>query len=39
MIILTAFRCAPPFAQGLVRDIRVRRALADHLKPFAAKAG
>jgi glutathione S-transferase len=39
MIILTAFRWVPPFAQGLVRDLRVRWALADHLKPFAAKAG
>src|SRR5271154_1537922 len=34
MIILTALRRAPPFAQGLVRDLRVRWALEEAGIPY-----
>jgi len=34
MITLTAFRWAPPFAQGLVRDLRVRWALEEAGLPY-----
>ena len=34
MIKLTAFRSVPPFAQGLVRDLRVRWALEEAGIPY-----
>ncbi len=34
MIVLTAFRWVPPFAQGLVRDLRVRWALEEAGIPY-----
>ena len=34
MIKLTAFRSVPPFAQGLVRDLRVRWALEEAGVPY-----
>src|SRR5258707_15844342 len=34
MITLTAFRSVPPFARGLVRDIRVRWALEEAGIPY-----
>jgi len=34
MITLTAFRSVPPFAQGLVRDLRVRWALEEIGQPY-----
>ena len=37
MIILTAFRWVPPFAQGLVRDLRVRWALEEAGMPYREK--
>jgi len=37
MIILTAFRWVPPFAQGLVRDLRVRWALEEAGIPYQEK--
>jgi glutathione S-transferase len=37
MITLTAFRSVPPFAQGLVRDLRVRWALAEAGMPYQEK--
>jgi glutathione S-transferase len=37
MIILTAFRWVPPFAQGLVRDLRVRWALEEAGLPYQEK--
>jgi len=38
MITLTAFRQVPPFAQGLVRDLRVRWALEEGGCPLSGKA-
>lgn len=37
MITLTAFRSVPPFAQGLVRDLRVRWALEEAGIPYQEK--
>jgi glutathione S-transferase len=37
MITVTAFRSVPPFAQGLVRDLRVRWALEEAGIPYAQK--
>ncbi len=37
MITLSAFRSVPPFAQGLVRDFRVRWALEDSTSPNGPK--
>src|SRR6516165_7432980 len=37
MIKLTAFRSVPPFAQGLVRDVRVRWALEEAGIPYQEK--
>ncbi len=37
MIEITAFRWVPPFAQGLVRDLRVRLALEEAGLPYAAR--
>ena len=37
MITLTAFRWVPPFAQGLVRDLRVRWALEEAAIPYQVK--
>lgn len=37
MLIVTAFKYVPPFAQGLVRDLRVRWALEEARLPYAAK--
>lgn len=37
MITLTAFRWVPPFAQGLVRDLRVRWALEEAQLPYEEK--
>jgi glutathione S-transferase len=37
MITLTAFRWVPPFAQGLVRDLRVRWALEEAGLPYREK--
>ncbi len=37
MITLTAFRSVPPFAQGLVRDVRVRWALEEAGIPYQEK--
>ena len=34
MITLTAFRSVPPFAQGVVRDLRVRWALEEAGLPY-----
>ena len=37
MIRVTAFRWVPPFAQGLVRDLRVRWALEEAGLPYHAR--
>ena len=37
MITLYAFKWVPPFAQGLVRDLRVRWALEEAGRPYAVK--
>ena len=37
MITLTAFRWVPPFARGLVRDLRVRWALEESGTPYRVK--
>jgi glutathione S-transferase len=37
MIRVTAFRWVPPFAQGLVRDLRVRWALEEAGLPYDAR--
>jgi glutathione S-transferase len=37
MITITAFRWVPPFAQGLVRDLRVRWALEEAGLPYQAR--
>src|SRR5918997_5114521 len=37
MITITAFRWVPPFAQGLVRDLRVRWALEEAGLPYEAR--
>ncbi len=37
MITITAFRWVPPFAQGLVRDLRVRWALEEAGRPYRAR--
>ena len=37
MIIVSAFKSVPPFAQGLVRDLRVRWALEEAGLPYQAK--
>ena len=37
MITLTAFRWVPPFAQGLVRDLRARWALEEAQLPYEEK--
>lgn len=37
MITISAFRSVPPFAQGLVRDLRVRWALEEAGLPYEAK--
>lgn len=37
MITVTAFKSVPPFAQGLVRDLRVRWALEEAGVPYAQK--
>src|SRR5260370_7086370 len=37
MITLSAFRSVPPFAQGLVRDFRVRWALEEAGIPYQAR--
>lgn len=37
MIRITAFRSVPPFAQGLVRDLRVRWALEEAGLPYVAR--
>ncbi|HEV2678684.1 MAG TPA: glutathione S-transferase family protein [Aliidongia sp.] len=36
-IIVTGFRWAPPFAQGLVRDVRVRWTLEEAGRPYEAR--
>jgi len=36
-LILTAFRWVPPFAQGLVRDLRVRWALEEAGRPYLTR--
>ena len=36
-ITLTAFRWVPPFAQGLVRDLRVRWALEEAGRPYQVR--
>jgi glutathione S-transferase len=37
MLTLTAFRWVPPFAQGLVRDLRVRWALEEAGRPYQVR--
>lgn len=37
MITVTAFRWVPPFAQGQVRDLRVRWALEEAGLPYATR--
>jgi glutathione S-transferase len=37
MIVLSAFKSVPPFAQGLVRDLRVRWALEEAGIPYAVR--
>ncbi len=37
MIRVTAFRWVPPFAQGLVRDLRVRWALEEAGLPYETR--
>ena len=37
MITISAFRRVPPFAQGLVRDLRVRWALNEAAAPYRAR--
>jgi glutathione S-transferase len=37
LITITAFKMVPPFAQGVVRDLRVRWALEEAGLPYEAK--